>query len=54
MDVAILQSVETEAASLFPVGKVYASPEELREAVRSIAYKKGFEINTGGPNILCS
>jgi hypothetical protein len=54
MGVANLQTIETEAASLFPLGKVYASPTELREAVRSFAYKKGFEITTDGRKILCS
>jgi hypothetical protein len=53
-DMAILQSIETEAAALFPVGKVYASPVELREAVRSFAYKKGFEITTGSWKVMCS
>jgi hypothetical protein len=53
-DVAYLQSIEREAALLFPYGKVYNSPSELREAVRSFAYQKGFEITTSGNKILCS
>ena len=53
-DLAILQSIETEAASLFPFGKQYESPDDLRKDVRNFAYQKGFEITSDGWTFRCS
>jgi hypothetical protein len=49
-----LQSVEDEAYSLFPPGKIYPCPAALRDDIRSFAYKKGFEVTSDGWKILCS
>lgn len=53
-DVALLQSIEAEAAFLFPPGKIYDSPIELRQDVRSFAYQKGFEVTSHGSRISCT
>jgi hypothetical protein len=47
-DVALLQSIEAEAAFSFPPGKIYENPIELRQDVRSFAYQKGFEVTSHG------
>jgi hypothetical protein len=52
-DIAVLDSIEQEAACLFPAGKVFGSPDELRQLVRSFSYKKGFEVTTDGCALLC-
>jgi hypothetical protein len=53
-DLAFLGSIADEAASLFPEGKVYATPAALREDVRAFAYIKGFEVSSEGCKISCS
>jgi hypothetical protein len=51
-DIAILHSIETGAASMYPVVKEFASAVELREAVRLFAYRNGFEIASGSWKII--
>lgn len=53
-EIICLRSLEDEALSLFPPGKVYPSPSALRDELRSFAYKKGFEVTSDGWKLLCS
>jgi hypothetical protein len=53
VDVALLQAIQSEAVCLFPHGKEYLSPAELRKEVRSCSYKRGFEVTSEGNAVLC-
>jgi hypothetical protein len=53
-DLAYILSIEKEASTLFHVGKVYQTREQLRDEVKAFADTKGFAVTTDGNKILCT
>ena len=53
-ELAYLNSVNDEAAAIFPPGKVFASKDALRLVAKEFAHKKGFALTSNGCNLLCS
>jgi hypothetical protein len=49
-----INSIADEAATLFPIGKVFDSPNNLRDELRSFAHKKGFAVTSDGSKLCCS
>ena len=53
-DAAKINSLGEECAALFPSGKVYSSPAELREELKAFANTKGFAVASEGSRIRCT
>jgi hypothetical protein len=51
---AYLKSIEQEAATLFPSGKIFVSIKQLREELRQFGHKKGFVFATGSSKLHCT
>lgn len=54
VDLQTIKSVADEAKALFPVGKQFSSPQDLREGLRKFGHKKGFEITSTGNKYTCT
>jgi hypothetical protein len=49
-----LQSIEQEAADLFPKGKMYSSVVDMREQLRQFGCRKGFGVTTVCNKLCCT